>query len=165
MAKTALYDAIEAGLMHLKKATPDKKVLIVISDGGDNASHTGLDQIMELARRSDVTIYTVGLFDEDDPDRNPGILKRIAHTTGGEAFLPSEKSAVVPICKQIAEDVRNQYTIGCVPTNQNLDNKYRTIRIIAIGPHHEKYQVRTRTGYIASSERKGAAAHPLENPQ
>ena len=88
--KTALYDAIEAGLAHLKKATLDKKVLIVISDGGDNASHHTLGQVLESAGRSDAIIYTIGLFDEYDEDRNPGVLKKIARATGGEAFLPTE---------------------------------------------------------------------------
>jgi Ca-activated chloride channel homolog len=163
--RTALYDAIEAGLGHLKKTTLDKRILIVISDGGDNASATRLSQVLETANRSDITIYTIGLFDEDDPDRNAGILKNIAHATGGEAFLPNATSEVVPICKRIAEDIRNQYTIGYVPTNQNLDDTYRTIRITATGSHHERYKVRTRAGYIASSGRKGVPANLQESPR
>jgi Ca-activated chloride channel homolog len=151
--KTAIYDAIAAGLDHLKKATIDRKALIVISDGGDNASHHTLDQIMESAGRADVIIYTVGLFDEDDPDQNPGVLRKIARATGGEAFLPKETSEVVPICERIAEDIRNQYTIGYVSSNQKLDDSYRMIRVTATGRHHEKYVVRTREGYIASPDR------------
>jgi Ca-activated chloride channel homolog len=107
-------------------------------------------------------IYTVGLFDEDDRDRNPGILKKIAHTTGGEAFLPSETSEVVPICKRIAEDIRNQYTIGYVPSNQKLDGTYRTIRVTATGQQHEKYIVRSRAGYFASSSRNTGREHLQE---
>ncbi len=151
--KTAIYDAIAAGLDHLKKATLDKKALIVISDGGDNASHHTLDQILNAAGRADVTIYTIGLFDEDDPDQNPGVLRKIARATGGEAFLPKETGKVVPICERIAEDIRNQYTIGYVSSNQKLDNTYRMIRVTATGRHHEKYIVRAREGYIASPDR------------
>jgi Ca-activated chloride channel homolog len=151
---TAVYDAIDAGLDHLKKATLDKKVLIVISDGGDNASRHTLEQVLESAGRSDVMIYTIGLFDEDDEDRNPGVLRKIARATGGEVFLPKETSEVVPICERIAEDIRNQYTIGYAPSNRTLDSAYRTIRVTATGRHNEKYTVRTRTGYIASSEGK-----------
>jgi Ca-activated chloride channel homolog len=161
--RTALYDAIEAGLGHLKKTTLDNKVLIVISDGGDNASHARLSEVLEAASRSDVTIYTVGLFDEDDRDRNPGILKKIARATGGEAFLPNETSDVVPICKRIAEDIRKQYTIGYVPSDQKLDDTYRTIRIAVTGPHHERYEARTRAGYIASSGREEVPANPKES--
>ncbi len=163
--RTALYDAIEAGLDHLKKATLDKKVLIVISDGGDNASHHKLGQVLDDAGRSDAIIYTVGLFDEDDEDRNPGVLRKIARATGGEAFLPEETSQVVPICERIAEDIRNQYTIGYIPSNQKLDNTQRTIKVTATGRHGEKLLVRTRAGYIASPERSGpAASSPGETP-
>jgi len=151
--KTALYDAIEAGMAHLKKATPDKKVLIAISDGGDNASHHTLGQLLESAGRSDAIVYTVGLFDEYDEGRNPGVLRRIARATGGEAFLPNETSEVVPICERIAGDIRNQYAIGYVPSNQKLDNTYRTIHVTATGQHSEKFLVRTRAGYIASPKK------------
>ncbi len=160
--RTALYDAIEAGLAHLKKATLDKKVLIVISDGGDNASHYRLDQVLESAGRSDAIIYTVGLFDEYDEDRNPGVLKKISRATGGETFLPDEASQVVPICERIAEDIRTQYTLGYTPSDLKLDNTYRTIKVTATGPHSEKLLVRTRAGYIASPERKGEPARSRE---
>jgi VWFA-related protein len=153
--RTALYDAIEAGLNHLKRATLDKKVLIVISDGGDNASHHRLDQVLEHAGRSDAIIYTVGLFDEAEEDRNPGVLMKIARATGGETFLPQETSQVVPICEQIAKDIRNQYTIGYVPSNQKLDSTQRTIKVTATGRHGEKLLVRTRAGYMAPPERTG----------
>jgi Ca-activated chloride channel homolog len=153
--RTALYDAIEAGLDHLKKATVDKKVLIAISDGGDNASHHKLGQVLDDAGRSDAIIYTVGLFDEAEEDLNPGVLRKIARATGGEAFLPQQTSKVVPICEQIAEDIRNQYTIGYIPSNQKLDNAQRTIKVTATRRHGETLLVRTRAGYIASPQRTG----------
>jgi Ca-activated chloride channel family protein len=124
---TALYDAVQVALDRVKAASLDKKVLIVISDGADNASSHSLAQVMEAARRSDVVIYTVGLFDEYSDDANPGILKKLAHETGGETFLPAKTSEVVQICEGIAKDIRSQYTIGYVPTNTNLDNTYRSI--------------------------------------
>lgn len=148
--KTALYDAIELGIDHLKHAHHDKKVLVVISDGGDNASGHTLGDVLGSAARSDVIIYTVGLFDEFDEDRNPGVLKRIARASGGEAFLPDQTSEVVPICERIAEDIRNQYTIGYRPADTGLNGGYRTIKVTAMGAHGEKYPVRTRAGYVAS---------------
>jgi Ca-activated chloride channel family protein len=151
---TALYDAIEDGLAHLKKASCEKKVSIVISDGGDNASHHKFTQVLEDARQSDAIIYTIGLFDEHDRDQNPKVLRKIARATGGEVFLPSESSRVAPICARIAADIRHQYTIGYVPSNQKLDNSYRVIRVTAARPHGGRLSVRTRTGYIASPERK-----------
>jgi Ca-activated chloride channel homolog len=152
--KTALYDAILMGLDHLKKTTLDKKVLIVISDGGDNASTHTLPQVLHAAEQSDAIVYTVGLFDQYDDDRNPGVLKKIARATGGECFLPDKISKVVQISDEIARDIRNQYTLGYLPSDQNLNNGYRTIQVTATGPHHEKCVVRTRTGYVAAAQPK-----------
>lgn len=146
---TALYDASAAGLEHLKKGNRDKKVLLVISDGGDNASQRNLAQIMTQARQSEAIIYTIGIFDKDDPDRNPRALKQMAKATGGEAFLPDSIKEVVPICERIAHDIRNQYTLTYVPTNLTYDGKYRVIEVKATTPGRERLIVRTRTGYFA----------------
>jgi Ca-activated chloride channel homolog len=159
---TALYDAIEVSLKHLQKASREKKVLIVISDGGDNASTDTLNQVLKEAGRSDVSIYTIGLFDEDDKDGNPRVLKQIARATGGEAFFPERTSDVVSICEGIAADLRNQYTIAYTPTNQTFDGSYRTIKVTANGPHGEKLLVRTRSGYIAPPDRNSTAAGSQE---
>ena len=155
---TALYDAIDEGLAHLKEAHCQKKVLIVISDGGDNASHHKLSQILDDAEHSDAIIYTIGLFDEHDADQNPEVLRKIARATGGEVFLPDESSQIVPICERIAADIRHQYTIGYTPSNQKLDNSYRTIRVTASRPRGGKLFVRTRAGYIASPKRNSPSA-------
>ena len=150
--QTALYDAIAKALEELQAGSRDKKVLIVVSDGGDNASAHSLAQVMKLAGQSSAVIYTVGLFDEDDPDRNPGVLKRLAQATGGEAFLPDQLSEVVAICERIARDIRHQYTIGYVPINRTRDGAYRAIRVVARANGHDRLSVRTRTGYIAGGE-------------
>lgn len=151
---TALYDAIEEGLAHLKRASCPKKVLIVISDGGDNASRHKLPQVLDDAEHSDAIIYTIGLFDEHDADQNPGVLRKIARATGGEAFLPAETSEVVPICERVAADIRHQYTIGYAPSNAKLDNTYRAVRVAAARQHGRRLFVRTRAGYIASPDRE-----------
>jgi VWFA-related protein len=145
--RTALYDAVAAALAHLQKGNRDKKVLIVVSDGGDNASEHKLDQVMALANQSDAIIYTLGIFDEDDMDKNPGVLKRIAKATGGETFLPKALTEVVPICERIARDIRSQYTIVYVPTNRSQDAKYRSIQVKASGSGQGNLSVRTRAGY------------------
>ena len=150
--QTALYDAIAKALEELQGGTRDKKVLIVISDGGDNKSKRSLDQVMKLAAQSSAVIYTVGLFDENDPDRNPGVLRHLAQATGGEAFLPGEVSEVVAICARIARDIRHQYTIGYVPVNLAHNGVYRAIRVFARAKGHDKLSVRTRTGYIPAVE-------------
>ena len=147
--QTALYDAIAKALEQLQAGSRDKKVLIVVSDGGDNASSRGLAQVMKLAAQSSAVIYTVGIFDEKDPDRNPGVLKRLAAATGGEAFFPDQLSEVVAICERIARDIRHQYTIGYVPSNPARDGTYRAIRVLARAKGHGRLSVRTRSGYLA----------------
>jgi Ca-activated chloride channel family protein len=149
--ETALYDAVVAALEHLKKGTRDKKVLIVVSDGGDNASKHKLKEITTLAGQPDAIIYTIGIFDEQDSDQKPGVLKRLAKDTGGEAFLPRSLKDVVPICEQIAHDIRNQYTIAYVPTNRKRDGTYRVIQVKASSQDRGRLSVRTRAGYFAPS--------------
>ena len=131
--ETALYDAIAIALDHLSKGERDKKVLIVISDGGDNASKRSLQAILAMAKRSDAAIYTVGLFDVQDGDRNPDVLKRLAVETGGESFLPDAISDVLPICERIARDLRSQYTLAYVSSNVREDGAYRLIQVKAGG--------------------------------
>jgi len=152
--QTALYDAIAKALEELQTGSREKKVLVVVSDGGDNASAHSLAQVMKLAGQSSAVIYTIGVFDEEDPDRNPGVLKRLAQATGGEAFLPKELAEVAPICERIARDIRHQYTIGYVPANVARNGAYRAIRVQAQANNHDKMSVRTRTGYIAGGEPK-----------
>jgi Ca-activated chloride channel homolog len=155
--QTALYDAVVEALERLQGGSRDKKVLIVISDGGDNASERKLDKVLKKAEESSALIYTVGIFDEDDPDRNPNVLRRLALATGGEAFLPGRLEEIVAICQRIARDIRNQYTIGYAPSNPAPPGAYRSIRVQAGAAGFGKLLVRTRTGYIAAQPR------PAEN--
>jgi Ca-activated chloride channel family protein len=150
--ETALYDAVATALEHLNKGDRDKKVLIVISDGGDNASTHSLAQITAMARQPGSIIYTIGLFDESDEDRNPKVLKQLANETGGEVFLPQSIKEVVPICERIAHDIRNQYTIAYVPMNKKQDGAYRSIQVKAVAQGHGDLLVRTRAGYFAPSQ-------------
>ena len=147
--RTALYDAVTAALEHLKRGNRDKKVLIVISDGADNASKHNLAQTIAMAGQSGAIIYTMGLFEEGDPDRNPHVLKQLTEATGGEAFLPESLRDVVPICERIARDIRNQYTIAYAPTNRKQDGTYRVIQVKARAPGRGRLFVRARAGYNA----------------
>jgi VWFA-related protein len=150
--QTALYDAIAMGLDQLQAATLDKRVLIVVSDGGDNASRRKLDEVMKLAERSSAVIYTIGVFDPSDEEKNPGVLNRLARETGGEAFLPGQLGEVVANCERIAHDIRHQYIIGYAPSNPAPDGSYRGIRVLARIKGQSRLSVRTRTGYIAGGE-------------
>lgn len=159
---TALYDAVAQGIEKLQEGGPKKKVLLVISDGGDNASSHALDDVLKMAERSNAIIYTIGLADEADPDRNPRVLRKLANKTGGEAFFPDELSAVVALCESIARDIRNQYTIGYVSTNVVPEGVYRAIRVAAQAEDRGKLLVRTRAGYIAGGKSRPGKDQKLQ---
>jgi VWFA-related protein len=149
---TKLYDAVFQAQDQLQAASLEKKVLIVVSDGGDNASAHNLADVLKKAESSPALIYTIGIFDESDPDRNLDVLRRIARFTGGEAFFPAHLDDTVEICRRIAHDIRHQYTLGYVSTNPAKTGVFRAIKVIAQVPGEGKLTVRTRTGYIAASK-------------
>jgi Ca-activated chloride channel homolog len=147
--RTALYDGLSAGLKRMTLATRPRKALIVISDGADNASHSTLEHVLLTARRSNVTIYSVGLFDADGPDRNPGVLKSLSQSTGGERFLPRSPAELVQACERIARELRSGYTIGYPPPDR--DGAFHRIRVEVASNRNEKLQARTRPGYFAAN--------------
>lgn len=146
--RTALYDALKLALTHIEDGRLDKKTLVVVSDGGDNASQTTRDEIMAMAERSLATIYTVGIFNPDDKDKNPGFLKALASLTGGEAYMPENINHLVGVCEKIAHDIRNRYTLGFAPAFTD-DGKKHKIRVEAVGDDGRKLDARTRTHYVA----------------
>ena len=149
--RTSLYDGIMTGLDRLDEGSRARKVLIVMSDGGDNASSATLDQVLDRARRSDATIYTIGLFDAADPDSNPGVLAELARTTGGERFLPRSAGPLLLACKRIAQDIRSGYTIAFEPPR--LDNTYHRVRVEIERTNGRRLNVRTRPGYVALAQK------------
>ena len=152
--RTALYDGLMAALDHLAKGSRARKVLIVVSDGGDNASDATLDAVLARARASNAAIYTIGLFDQDDMDKNPGVLKSLARTTGGERFLPHSAGELIAACERIAREIRGGYTIGYAPPAR--DGVYHRVRVEIAPAAGAKLNVRTRPGYVAA----GTAAQP-----
>ncbi len=150
--QTALNDAVITALQHVHQSPLQKKVLVVLSDGGDNASKSGFPQVLKLLQESEVIVYTVGLFDEYDKDRNPGVLKQMAKVSGGEAFFPDDISDVTEVLQSISRDIRNQYTIGYAPSNATPDGPFRSVSVKLTIPHANRYTVRTRTGYRASKD-------------
>jgi len=145
--RTALYDAIAAGLEHIRQSRHQRKFLIAFSDGGDNASRRTLDQIIRAIQESEVTVYTIGLFDSRDPDRNPGVLKRLAKLSGGKAYFPAEMKCVPEVCRSIAEDIRSRYVIGYTPSRPGRANEFRQIQVRVHAPGRERLEARTRSGY------------------
>jgi Ca-activated chloride channel homolog len=162
---TALYDAIAVGLEQLQKGKWDKKALIVISDGGDDASKYNLPQITSMVNQSTALIYTMGIFDDSDEDRNPHILKQLSRASGGEAYFPETLHEILPICEQIARDIRSQYTISFVPTNKKQDGTYRTVDVRAHDPSAiRRLFVSTRAGYTAPSNLHSSGSVPDNRP-
>ncbi|HKQ86469.1 MAG TPA: VWA domain-containing protein [Candidatus Acidoferrales bacterium] len=149
IGRTALYDAIAAGLEHLRTGDHERKALIIVSDGGDDASRFNYHEIRDLARQSKATIYAIGLIGGLYEDQNPNVLRHLAQETGGIAYFPSDVSAVSDISKRIARDLREQYTIGYEPQQNASYRGFRKIqvRVIAAG---RKFHVRTRSGYLPS---------------
>lgn len=143
---TALYDAIAAALIHLERSRLDVRTLIVVSDGGDNASALGLKGLKRLVEASRATIYTVGLFEPYDADRNPKVLRQIAHMSGGQYVQPRTTSQIVPDLRKIATDVRKRYTVGYRPNQTSDKNTVRHVKVTA-RKNGKTLKVRTRTSY------------------
>jgi VWFA-related protein len=146
--RTALNDAVVFSLKHLEKGKRDKKALVLVSDGGDNNSAHPSEDVMKAVRESRATIYTIGLYDADDPEQNPRVLRRLARVSGGEAFLDVQLSGVAHICRQIANDIRTRYTIGYVPEETCGAGTLRKIKVAASQSGGRKLLVHTRTSYL-----------------
>lgn len=155
---TALYDAVIGSVDHLKKGARDKKVVLIVTDGEDNASRHSLENAVEQAQRNDAVIYAVGLFSDDDLKHNRramkkarGALSQLASATGGLAFFPEDAKDTESICTQIAHDIRNQYTLAYYSTNAAHDGTFRTVQVEVTPPKGAgKLSVRTRAGYYAA---------------
>ena len=148
MSKIMIVDDEEGVRESLKLILSDFYELIVISDGGDNASKTKLPEVLRMALQSNAAIYTIGVFDEEDPDRNPGVLRRLSQATGGESFIPTTERDVTAICQQIATNIRRQYTIGYASNSTAPPGTFRGVRVKAEAAGRGKLTVLTRAGYI-----------------
>jgi VWFA-related protein len=150
--QTALYDAIGSGLAHLDLGKWEKNVLLVVSDGGDNASKMEFIDLLVRIERSPALIYTIGIYDDANEDSNPAVLKKIARVSGGAAYFPTQSQDVSAICEEIANDIRSQYTIAYKSANSS-SGSYRKIRVTAKTPQGKKLVVRARSGYYASQHK------------
>jgi Ca-activated chloride channel family protein len=154
MGTTALYDAVAASADELANhAKHPKQVLLVITDGADNASRLNLEQaIHRVQNLGGPVVYSIGLFfevDKDEAQRARNALERLAQETGGIAYFPRSLQEVDSIAADVARDIRNQYTIGYHSTKSTSMEGYRVVRVEAIAPNHGKLIVRTRRGYYA----------------
>ena len=147
--QTALHDAVIAGLEHLQEASHQKRVLVVLSDGDDNASQHSEDNMLERARRSDALIYVVSTAELGSHVGNPRLLKKLATISGGVAYTPDSESEVVEAFTEIADNIRRGYSIGYVPTNATPDGRFRRVKVAVYAPGTRNLTVSARDGYLA----------------
>jgi Ca-activated chloride channel homolog len=152
---TAMRDAIRMSIDHLhKKAKRDKKVILVVTDGNDNASIVSLETLVREAQQNDVLVYAIGLLTEEERKeaaKARRALNLLVESTGGQVFYPKDVTQVEQIAHEVAHDIRNQYTITYSPTNTALDGSFRQIKVAIKSPGSPV--ARTRLGYYATSDR------------
>jgi len=151
---TAMRDAIDKSIDYLKKeGKRQKKVLLVVTDGNDNASTVNLEKLVNRARQAEVLIFAIGLLNEEER-REAKAAKRaldaLTQESGGLSFYPKSVAEVDKIALQVAHEIRNQYTIYYAPTVQEMDGSFRQIKVTVNGPGHPV--ARTRTGYYATPD-------------
>jgi len=153
---TAMRDAISTTIDYLKeKGKHSKKVMVVITDGDDNASSPAmtLERLVQKAQKSEVLLYMVGLLSEEskrDANRAKHALQTLADASGASASFPKDLTEVDKITLGIASEIRSQYIIQYNPVNQNFDGAFRPVRVAVNAPG--KPAVRTRTGYYATPD-------------
>lgn len=153
--RTALYDAVAAGLTHIQLGRWNKRALIVISDGGDNISRSTFPYVLAMARSSHAVIYAIGLVSESGQEENPGVLRRLCHETGGLVFFPPPGASAKETMERIARDLRGQYMLGYVPTMKDGPTHFHKLRVEVSVPNRNALHVRSRPGYslgISSSD-------------
>ena len=168
---TAMRDAISMSLDYMRaKAKKDKKVLMVITDGNDNASNISLEKLVARSNQNDTLVYAIGLFTDEEKHeaaKARRALKELTTATGGLAFYPKEVAEVQSMAVEIARDIRSQYTIAYSPSIQELDGSYRQIKVTVDAPG--KPVVRTRSGYYATPDieqaKPSAVAAVVPDPQ
>jgi Ca-activated chloride channel family protein len=146
---TALYDAIVASAVHLKNHPDlDNKVLLVITDGRDNASRETLQEArLRLQQQNGPTLYAIGLLGGGLEPKDREVIGALAESTGGAAFFPANLDELDTISRTIGHDIRSRYTLGYKSANPRQDSGYRTIQVEAQAPGYRRLTVRTRKGY------------------
>jgi Ca-activated chloride channel homolog len=165
---TAIYDAIYVALRTLTQALPPgetrRQALVILSDGDDTSSLLRYEDVVDAARRHGVMIYGVSLRVERrgpqqasqrdpsyyDPTRIHGdyVLQTLAQQTGGRAYFHLDRRGLAPACRQIADELSRQYTLGYISDNPRTDGRFRNVAVRVISP--PTAQARTRQGYFAT---------------
>jgi len=155
---TALYNSLYVALKDLSKQKKTgelrRRAVVLLTDGEDTASLVSDEQVIELARKSEIGIYPISLRPSRNQDRGrmafsqaEHVLTTLAQETGGEVFFPQSLSELESVYDRIAEELRTQYSLGYVSSNARRDGKWR--RIVVRTPDRAGLQVRHKLGYYA----------------
>lgn len=154
---TALYDAVALAVDHIKRGRHQKKVLVVVTDGEDNASRFTFARLLDMVKETEILIYTVGIFESMNlpvlrilQGRTRDDLKRLAEETGGLAYFPRNMKECDQACRDIARRVSRQYSLGYYPSKTNWDGSWRELRVELARP--EQLTIGARRGYFARGE-------------
>ncbi|MBA3691892.1 MAG: VWA domain-containing protein [Acidobacteria bacterium] len=153
---TALYDACYLGVERVTRGTRQKKAMLIISDGQDNASRYNFGEVRRLMKEADVTVYAVGIMDGRDAGSITGMqgqafLDELTSVTGGKAFYPQTDVEMDEIFERIALELRHQYSIGFTPKDFTPDGKWHKTKVKVKPPRGiSRLTVRTREGYYAT---------------
>jgi VWFA-related protein len=162
---TSLYDAVVLAAKHVEEnGYHEKKVLLIISDGVDNHSKYQLKQVLQTIRESKIIVYSIGLLSDDAygylfGEDGRKALKQLAEVTGGAAYFPRGTREVEKVCRRIAKELRNQYTIGYKPSNDKLDGSWRKT-VVKVNPPKtvSTGKIRAKQGYYAPVARDAQTA-------
>lgn len=160
--RTAFHDALAEAVEKVGHGRYERKVLIVLSDGGDNASKLSMTEAFDKVLASNVVIYTIALVDPLALDKNPKALRRLADGTGGLAFEPANVSLVSRAFQSIAHDIRSRYTVAYAPPDSAIQGHVRHVRVVIESPGRTGLKIRTRTGYIADPSPAISAVREVE---
>jgi Ca-activated chloride channel family protein len=148
---TALYDAIGVYL-HGAGEQDGRKIMLLYTDGGDTRSSLTFPELVDLLKASDVTIYPIGALEHQSASTRTEqrmLLQRIAETTGGQAFFPSSVKELDGVYAKVVAEIRAQYTIGYLSTNERTDGTWRKVEVKAVRKDAKELRVRARKGYFA----------------
>ncbi len=153
---TALYDAVSAALDQVKKGRWDRTALLIVSDGADTASKAQFDELLRKAGSASTPIYAIGIYDDLQSDSDPKTLRKLADISGGKALFP-KGAEMLPACKLIAHDIRQQYMLSYTPTRYGEPGSFHDVKVKLLGPDTKSLRVRCRTGYYEPLEENDRA--------
>jgi VWFA-related protein len=144
----------------MKKAKNTRKVIVILSDGGDNRSRVTFQSIKSLMQEADVQMYSMGIFDEEESKKRPReeqegprLLDELTELTGGRNYRIDNLDELPNISARIGALLRNQYVIGYTPSNDDHDGKFRRVKLSVAGSGElPQLRVQYRTGYYAPAE-------------